>query len=109
AGKVTYASPNAQSAYRRMGLAAHLVGESLAELTGRLIDEPLEGTDTVERINAALRGEAPARKELEARGATVLLRALPLMPAGVPIGALVLVRDVTEVRRRDRELITQAA
>lgn len=31
------------------------------------------------------------------------------MPAGVPIGALVLVRDITEVRRRDRALITKDA
>jgi two-component sensor histidine kinase len=37
------------------------------------------------------------------------MRALPLMPAGVPIGALVLVRDVTEVRRRDRALVTKDA
>jgi two-component sensor histidine kinase len=108
-GKVTYASPNAQSAYRRLGLAAHLVGEDLAALTGRLADDPLEGTDASNRILAALRGEAPARKEIEARGATVLQRALPLMPAGVPIGALVLVRDITEVRRRDRALITKDA
>ena len=108
-GKVVYASPNAQSAYRRMGLAAHLVGESLAVLTGRLVDDPLEGGDATDRIEAALRGETPARKEMEARGATVLMRALPLMPAGVPIGALVLVRDVTEVRRRDRQLMTKDA
>ncbi|MFD0787729.1 sensor histidine kinase, partial [Micromonospora azadirachtae] len=47
--------------------------------------------------------------EIDARGATVLTRALPLMPAGVPIGALVLVRDITEVRRRDRALITKDA
>jgi two-component sensor histidine kinase len=31
------------------------------------------------------------------------------MPAGVPIGALVLVRDITEVRRRDRALMTKDA
>jgi two-component system, sensor histidine kinase PdtaS len=108
-GKVTYASPNAQSAYRRMGLAAHLVGESLAELTGRLINDDLEGPDATERILAALRGQTPGRKELEARGAVVLMRALPLMPSGVPIGALVLVRDMTEVRRRDRQLMTKDA
>lgn len=109
AGKVTYASPNAQSAYRRLGFAAHLVGEDLAELSIRLSDDPLEGTEAGNRILATLRGETPGRKEIEARGATVLTRALPLMPAGVPIGALVLVRDVTEVRRRDRALVTKDA
>jgi two-component sensor histidine kinase len=108
-GKVTYASPNAQSAFRRLGLNAHLVGEDLAAVFARLASDPLEGSDMGERIEAALRGEAPARKEIEARGATVLTRALPLMPAGVPIGALVLIRDVTEVRRRDRQLMTKDA
>ncbi len=48
-GKVTYASPNAQSAYRRLGFAAHLVGEDLAALTGRLAADPLEGTDVGQR------------------------------------------------------------
>ena len=109
AGKVSYASPNAQSAYRRLGLNTHLVGEDLAAVTRRLTDDPLEGSDASERIQAALRGEAPPRKEIEARGATVVQRALPLIPAGVPIGALVLVRDITEVRRRDREIITKDA
>jgi two-component sensor histidine kinase len=108
-GKVSYASPNAQSAYRRLGLAAHLVGEDLAAITRRLIDDPVEGEAAGDRIQAALRGEAPPRKEVEARGAIVLQRALPLLPAGVPIGALVLVRDTTEVRRRDRELMTKDA
>ncbi len=108
-GRVSYASPNAQSAYRRLGLAAHLVGEDLATVTSRLIDDPKTGGGAAERIRAALRGEAPARLEMEARGATMLQRALPLLPAGVPIGALVLVRDVTEVRRRDRELLTKDA
>src|SRR5690349_2436880 len=108
-GKVTYASPNAQSAYRRLGFSAHLVGEELSVLSSRLAADPLEGTDAAERILTSLRGEAPARKEVEARGATVLMRALPLMPAGVPIGALVLARDVTEVRRRDRALMTKDA
>jgi two-component system, sensor histidine kinase PdtaS len=108
-GKVTYASPNAQSAFRRLGFNAHLVGEELSMLTSRLAADPLEGTDAADRVLTALRGEFPPRLELEARGATVLTRALPLLPAGVPIGALVLVRDVTEVRRRERALMTKDA
>jgi two-component system, sensor histidine kinase PdtaS len=108
-GKVTYASPNAQSAFRRLGHASHLVGEDLAALLGRIADDPLEGSEASARVLAALRGDSPARKEIEVRGATVLTRALPLIPAGVPIGALILARDVTEVRRRDRALITKDA
>ena len=108
-GKVTYASPNAQSAYRRLGMAAHLVGEDLSALTGRLADDPLDGSEAAGKVLAALRGESPPRWEVEARGATVLMRALPLMPAGVPIGALVLARDITEIRRRERALVTKDA
>jgi len=109
AGRVSYASPNAQSAYRRLGLATHLAGEDLAAVTTRLPDDPVTGLEAGKRIRDALRGEAPARLEIEARGAAVLQRALPLLPAGVPIGALVLVRDITEVRRRDRQLLTKDA
>jgi two-component sensor histidine kinase len=109
AGKVTYASPNAQSAFRRLGLTAHLVGQDLAGLVSRLAENPLEGSEAAARVLAALRGDTPPRREIEVRGATVLTRALPLVPAGVPIGALVLVRDVTEVRRRDRALLTKDA
>ena len=109
-GKVTYASPNAQSAYRRLGFSSHLVGEDLAALNRPARRRPAGGRPRRRTgVLAALRGEAPPRREIEARGATVLTRALPLMPAGVPIGALVLVRDVTEVRRRDRALITKDA
>jgi two-component sensor histidine kinase len=39
----------------------------------------------------------------------MLLRALPLQPPGGEAGALVLVRDVTDVRRRDRALLTKDA
>jgi two-component sensor histidine kinase len=106
---VSYASPNAQSAYRRLGLNTHLIGEDLATVTARVVEDPLTGSQASERIRAALRGEAPARLELDGRGATVLQRALPLLPAGVSIGALVLVRDVTEIRRRERALLTKDA
>jgi two-component system, sensor histidine kinase PdtaS len=109
AGTVAYASPNALSAYRRLGARSHLEGEDLALLTKRLCNDTLDGAEVNARILAALRGEGPPRKEIDARGASVLMRALPLLPAGVPIGALVLVRDITEVRRRDRALITKDA
>jgi two-component sensor histidine kinase len=108
-GRVSYASPNAQSAYRRLGLTTHLVGEDLAAMTARMVEDPVTAAKAADNIRSALRGAAPARLEMEGRGATVLQRALPLLPAGVPIGALVLVRDVTEIRRRDRALLTKEA
>jgi two-component sensor histidine kinase len=39
----------------------------------------------------------------------LILRTIPLRPEGHHIGALVLLRDVTDLRRRDRELMTKDA
>ena len=47
--------------------------------------------------------------ELEGNGSVVQLRSIPLVVAGARAGALVLVRDVTELRHRERELITKDA
>jgi two-component sensor histidine kinase len=49
------------------------------------------------------------RIEVDAGGAAVLLRTLPLVVHGSAAGAAVLVRDVTEVKRRDRALISKDA
>ena len=109
-GAVVFASPNALSAYHRMGHAADLVGTRLAPLTRALISDPFDATEVAQRIVAALDGQPSMRTEAESRrGAAVLFRALPLRPLGKPAGALVLVRDVTEVRRRDRALLSKDA
>ena len=108
-GMVVYASPNAQSAYRRLGVTGDLAGADLAPLTRRLARDAMEGGEIVRRVRAALAGEAPPRMEVEARGAIVLFRVLPLHPEGEAGGALVLVGDVTEVRNRDRQLIGKDA
>jgi two-component sensor histidine kinase len=109
-GSVVFASPNALSAYHRMGHAADLVGLRLALLTRALIADPFDATEAAQRIRAALEGNPTARFEAETRqGASVLFRALPLRPKGKPAGALVLVRDVTEVKRRDRALLSKDA
>src|SRR5262245_6021002 len=109
-GAVVFASPNAQSAYHRMGHAAELIGVRLAPLTRGLIADPFDATEIAQRILAALDGQPSMRAEAESgRGAAVLFRALPLRPGGKAAGALVLVRDVTEVRRRDRALMSKDA
>jgi len=108
-GLVRYASPNALSAYRRMGVTGHLRDRDLAELTRSLPSNSDVGADAARRIADALAGGTPRRKEIESKGATVLMRALPLRPGGKAAGALVLVRDITEVRRLDRELVTKDA
>jgi two-component sensor histidine kinase len=54
-------------------------------------------------------GRAARETEIEANGAVVQLRAIPLIVDGHRTGALVLLRDVTELRWRDRELMTKDA
>jgi two-component sensor histidine kinase len=109
-GAVIFASPNALSAYHRMGHAADLVGVRLAPLTRSLIADPFDATEVAQRMLAAIDGQPSMRTEAESRrGAAVLFRALPLRPMGTPAGALVLVRDVTEVKRRDRALLSKDA
>ncbi|PPK69853.1 histidine kinase N-terminal domain-containing protein [Actinokineospora auranticolor] len=109
-GAVVFASPNALSAYHRMGHASDLVGVRLAPLTRSLIADPFDATEVAQRILSALEGQPGMRTEAESRrGAAVLFRALPLRPGGKAAGALVLCRDVTEVRRRDRALLSKDA
>ncbi|MQA10340.1 MAG: PAS domain-containing protein [Pseudonocardiaceae bacterium] len=109
-GAVAFASPNALSAYHRMGLASDLGNERLAPVTRSLIADPFDATEVAHCILGALEGRPGARIEAESRrGASVLFRALPLRPKGKPAGALVLVRDVTEVKRRDRALLSKDA
>ena len=106
AGRVIYASPNAQSAYRRLGLAADLIGAELGVVTTALVasDEPVD-----ESLMVVAAGRAPREAEVDGNGSVVQLRSIPLIVGGSRTGALVLVRDVTELRRRERELMTKDA
>jgi two-component system, sensor histidine kinase PdtaS len=106
AGRVTFASPNAQSAYRRLGLAADLVGTELGRATAQLA---ASGAPVDESLILVTRGRAPRETEIDVNGTVVQLRSIPLVVGGQRTGALVLVRDVTELRRRERELLTKEA
>jgi two-component system, sensor histidine kinase PdtaS len=108
-GRVLYASPNAASAFHRLGRTEELVGADLATVVREVADDAFEAGEAVEHLRGALAGTPSQRAELEGHGASAVLRALPLRPRGVPSGALVLVRDVTEVRRRDRALMSKDA
>jgi two-component sensor histidine kinase len=108
-GRVTYASPNALSAYRRIGVAGDLAGADLAELTRGATADRVAGEAAAAGILAALSGRFPDPMDVEGMSATMFVRALPLQPPGGATGALVLVRDVTDVRRRDRALLTKDA
>jgi two-component system, sensor histidine kinase PdtaS len=108
-GLVAYASPNALSAYHRMGHASDLVGVVLADTMRELVHDPFDAAEVTARIEGALDGKHSLRMEVRARGAVMLVRAIPLRPRGDAAGALVLVRDVTDLRRRDMALLSKDA
>jgi len=109
AGVVAYASPNALSAYHRMGLTAELEGHNLVAITRPLISDVFEAQELADHVGTSLAGGSSMRLEVDAGGATVLLRTLPLVVGGASAGAAVLIRDVTEVKRRDRALLSKDA
>jgi two-component sensor histidine kinase len=102
-GAVVFASPNALSAYRRLGLPGDLVGARLSEVTAALA-YPGGMPESLARLTA---GSAPGTVDVEAPGAVVQLRGIPLSPGGAHVGAAVLVRDLTELRHRDRQLVSK--
>ncbi|HLU40019.1 MAG TPA: histidine kinase N-terminal domain-containing protein, partial [Planctomycetota bacterium] len=105
-GMVTFASPNALSAFGRMGFDDELEGESLVEVITRILPDKQEFDETLPVVAS---GRAPWRTDMEARGVAVSLRAIPLRDRGTRIGAIVLCRDVTEIRHQEQELITKDA
>jgi two-component sensor histidine kinase len=54
-------------------------------------------------------GKAHMETEIDANGSVVQLRTIPLVVNGARSGALILLRDVTELRHRERELMTKDA
>jgi two-component sensor histidine kinase len=94
AARVEFASPNAVNALHRLGTYRGILGASLAELG-------LEHSP----VPAAFNGMVPVAEELELGDVAVFIRCIPLLDQGKVTGALVLVRDVTDIRRRDRLLM----
>ncbi|HWH25756.1 MAG TPA: histidine kinase N-terminal domain-containing protein [Pseudolysinimonas sp.] len=105
-GTVTFASPNGLSAFNRMGFEGELEGESLAEVTASLLQGKLIIDESLPLV---VTGRAPWRTDIDAQGVTVTLRTIPIRHHGDRVGAMVLVRDVTEVRHQEQELITKDA
>ena len=108
-GVVTFASPNAISAYHRMGLTAELEGQDLISVTRPVISDPFEAQELADHVRDSLAGGSDMRMEVDAGGAAVLVRTLPLVVDGAALGAAVLIRDVTEIKRRDRALLSKDA
>ena len=98
-GRVRYASPNATNALHRMGMYSQIEGRRLTDLG---IEESA--------IEWALASALPVVEEVERRpDVTVLLHCVPLIHADEVTGCIVLLRDVTDVRRLDRLLLSKDA
>ena len=103
-GVVTFASPNARSAFRRMGVMSDLTGRLLEHEVRRLAARtgPVD-----EAIGVISSGRGAGSVDVEVGEVTVSMRSIPLITARVRSGALLLVRDVTDLRRGERALLTK--
>jgi two-component sensor histidine kinase len=96
-GSVRYSSPNAISALHRLGVVAQVDGATLAQLG-------LE--EGVVRMSIAQR--QPVTQELSRGNHThVLVHAVPLLERRTVVGVLVVVRDISDLRRLDRLLVSK--
>jgi two-component sensor histidine kinase len=106
-GSISYASPNARSAFSRMGWSNELIGYSLGDIAHQLARENVDASD--ESVKGRLSGRALRRVEVENAGGTIDLIVLPILAGQDRTGAIVLLNNVTELRRRERELVTKDA
>ncbi|OTA27079.1 histidine kinase [Alloscardovia macacae] len=105
-GIVRYAAPNAISSFRRIGVSGDMVGQSFSKIVTDRIDQQ---SRLPEALPMVVTGKAAAAAVLEANSAVISMRSLPLESEGRPTGALVLCRDITELRWRERQLETKDA
>ena len=97
--EVQYVSPNANSHLHRVGIQASALGMRLAELGFH--DGP---------VRQAFERGVPVIEEFEQGPAvTLLCRCVPFVDDGKVTGGVLLVRDVTELRKRDRLLLSKDA
>ncbi|MDP8961720.1 MAG: PAS domain-containing sensor histidine kinase [Actinomycetota bacterium] len=97
-GIVAYASPNAISAYRRLGVVDDIIGRHVREFD---LDD--------EAVMQALADGESLESEVEARGAVVLRRLIPLVHRHEVLGGIMIMREVTELRRHERLLLYKDA
>lgn len=108
-GEVTFASPNARSAFGRIGWNREMVGHNFSEILEE-ISVPLRGKEPrEENWRVKMSGKVTKRDEFENSNGVIDLLAIPLTEGEFRIGAVVLVHNVTELRRRDRALVSKDA
>ena len=103
---VTFASPNALSAFNRFGVAGELVGQNLQHALEKSFGKNLRSD---ENLSVVLNGRAPWRADANSPTMAMSLRSVPLKHKNQRTGAILLCRDVSELRRQERELITKDA
>jgi two-component sensor histidine kinase len=103
-GRVLFASPNALSMFNRAGVDGDLEGRLFAEsITG--LDLRQDQLD--EGLPLVLTAKGAWRTDLEFENVTIAVRSIPLYEGSERVGGVVLCRDVTELRVRERALITK--
>ena len=106
-GVISYASPNSRSAFSRLGWVSEVEGHVLGDVAQSLARVRPDAHE--ETIALGLTGKALKRVEIENVGGTIDFTVLPLIRSGDRIGAIVMLNNVTELRRRERELVTKDA
>ena len=109
-GTIIYASPNALSAFSRLGINGNVLGEPVDALTSTVADDPFDASD----LATAVGGRDRRRAARAASRSTAAARPCCSGPcrcarAGETLGALLLMQDVTELRRRDRQILSKDA
>lgn len=105
-GRVEYASPNAMSAFTRIGHEADLVGAVLPDVIARVSGRVRAGDAGPVRIGSLATSQ---ESEVTSSSGSIVARSLPLLDDGRRVGAAVLLRDVTELRRREQQLMSREA
>jgi two-component sensor histidine kinase len=96
--RVDYASPNAVNALHRIRVYSGIEGV-------RLDEAGLQQT----AVSLAYQTHLPAVEEAGDGEMSVIIRCVPLLDQGTVTGALVLLKDVSDIRRRDRLLLSKDA
>lgn len=104
-GKVEYASPNATSAFRRLGLQADLLDRDFAVLVRKLHESPSGPSRVLLRIAA---GGYSGVADLSGSDATVMLNSVALT-SEQPVKTIIMVKDVSAVREQQRALLSREA
>ena len=108
-GEVLFASPNARSAFNRIGWDKDLEGQNFGQVLDSLVSPSSPLNPREENWQITMSGKQLRRDEFENSGGVLDLLAMPLTEGDNRIGAVVLVHNVTELRRKDRALISKDA